>query len=423
MATVPTNLLDELTDEVNRLSGSAQDVARSALTSILDDWERNGGGDVAALREAAYEAIEDVLNSYADTYAAARAAEYYDAVRKAQGFPGSYSAVAESLRNPDATLGAVRAFVGKVAEGKAQAFLTLCLQRIDTETRRAANKCVAYNASKDPAKPWYGRVPRGETCGFCLMLASFGFYAKTVAAAEHAHPNCDCRIVPGFPGETTVKDYDPDGMYERYNDCLDALGGRDGIARDWYAMPKEERDAWVARHGNKEGKAYQAYVNSRVVSEIELHDPSWYAGGKHKGITFADATVRRDKLKRWKKDPGEKKTADKLATLGYKTEFWEDEIHLASEDSQGKITVSRADLSTGIEIKTVYSSKSENTFKSHMKSVANKSGVRFAVIDVSENKSITDDQAEEWIRKYMKRYGVAEARMLRHDGSLQTIKK
>ena len=71
----------------------------------------------------------------------------------------------------------------------------------------------------------------------------------------------------------------------------------------------------------------------------------------------------------------------------------------------------------------MYSSKSENTFKSHMKSVANKSGVRFAVIDVSENKSITDDQAEEWIRKYMKRYGVAEARMLRHDGSLQTIKK
>ena len=58
----------------------------------------------------------------------------------------------------------------------------------------------------------------------------------------------------------------------------------------------------------------------------------------------------------------------------------------------GKTTVSRADLSTGIEIKTVYTSKSENTFKSHMKSVANKSGVRFAVFDVSENKSVTDSK-------------------------------
>ena len=96
---------------------------------------------------------------------------------------------------------------------------------------------------------------------------------------------------------------------------------------------------------------------------------------------------------------------------------------IAGANAQGKTTVSRADLSTGIEIKTVYTSKSENTFKSHMKSVANKSGVRFSVFDVSENKSVTDSQAEAWIRKYMKRYGISEVRMLGHDGSLQTIKK
>lgn len=97
-------------------------------------------------------------------------------------------------------------------------------------------------------------------------------------------------------------------------------------------------------------------------------------------------------------------------------------MHLKNTNAQGKTTVSRADLSTGIEIKTVYTSKSENTFKSHMESVANKSGVRFATFDVSENKAVTDSQAEAWIRKYMKRYEIAEVRMLRHDGSLQTIK-
>lgn len=78
--------------------------------------------------------------------------------------------------------------------------------------------------------PW--STSRGETCEFCLMLASFGFYAKTEEAAEHSYAHCDCRIVPGFDGVTTVKGYDPDGMYERYNDCLTALGGRDGIASD-----------------------------------------------------------------------------------------------------------------------------------------------------------------------------------------------
>ena len=98
-------------------------------------------------------------------------------------------------------------------------------------------------------------------------------------------------------------------------------------------------------------------------------------------------------------------------------------MHLKNTNAQGKTTVSRADLSTGIEIKTVYTSKSENTFKSHMESVANKSGGRFATFDVSENKTVTDSQAEAWIRKYMKRYEIAEVRMLRHDGSLQTIRR
>lgn len=64
------------------------------------------------------------------------------------------------------------------------------------------------------------------------MLVSFGSYAKTEEAAERSHAHCDCRIVPGFDGVTTVKGYDLDGMYERYNDCATALGGRDGIVSD-----------------------------------------------------------------------------------------------------------------------------------------------------------------------------------------------
>ncbi|MFR5416782.1 MAG: hypothetical protein ACLTHL_07280 [Collinsella sp.] len=189
-----------------------------------------------------------MLGYYADTCAAARAAEYYDAVRASQGFPGKYRAVAESMRDPDATLGAVRYFIGKVVEGAPEVFVSRCVTRVDEEIRRAANRCVAHNARKDPAKPWYARVPRGETCGFCLMLASFGFYAKTEAAAEHSHAHCDCRIVPGFDGVTTVKGYDPDGMYERHNDRLAGARGRDGIAlrpvREW---PEDERRQLASR--------------------------------------------------------------------------------------------------------------------------------------------------------------------------------
>lgn len=312
MAEVPTSLLDELTDEVNALSADAQAKVRPALESLLKSWEREGGGDIAALRERAYETIEAALGYYADTCAAARAAEYYDAVRASQSFPGKYQAVAESMRDPDATLGAVRYFIGKVVDGTPEAFVSMCLARVDEEIRRAANRCVAHNASKDPAKPWYARVPRGETCGFCLMLASFGFYAKTEKAADHAHDGCDCRIVPGFPGETKVRGYDPDGMYERYNECLDAIGGLDGIASDWYAMSEEDRAALVKRHGNKEGKAYEAYKNRKIAAEIEKRDPAWYKTGK-------EPKVRKERGA--KPLPKEKKVCELLSGNGFSVEF------------------------------------------------------------------------------------------------------
>lgn len=279
MAAVPTSLLDELTDEVNKLSGEAQQTAGTALQALLSEWSASGSGDLAVLRVAAYEVINSTLAYYADTLAAARAAEYYDALRKTQRLSSRYSAVAESLRDPAATLGAVRSFIEQVKKGNSAEFLRLCLSRVDEETRRSANKCVAYNASKDPAKPRYARVPRGETCGFCLMLASFGFHYKTIKAAEHSHERCDCRIVPGFDSETTVKGYDPDGMYERYNSCLSALGGIDGLNADWAALPEEERNAYIAQHGDKESKARDAYYNKRIAAEITSRDPGWFKTG------------------------------------------------------------------------------------------------------------------------------------------------
>lgn len=285
MAEVPRELLKTLTEQINLLSGDAQDEARNAVESILSDWMRNGGGDIAALRDMTYEAMETVLTAYADTYAAASAATYYDAVRAEQKFPGRYTAVADSMRNPDATMGAVRYFVGKVAEGAPEAFVSLCVKRVDEEIRRSANKCVARNVMRDPAKPWYARVPSGgETCGFCLMLSSFGFYARTERAAEHSHANCDCRIVPGFDGVTTVKGYKPEDMYERYNLCLDTLGGRDGIRADWNALPKEEREALIKARGGKRSEAFDAYVSRRMAAEIETRDPDWFKSGKKLGF-------------------------------------------------------------------------------------------------------------------------------------------
>lgn len=416
MAEVPTSLLDELTDEVNKLSGDAQEKTRAALKTLIADWEKHGGGDVAALRNAAYETIEAVLLYYADTCAAARAAEYYDAVRQAQGFSGGYSAVAESMRDPDATLGAVKYFVGKVVEGAPEAFVSLCVKRIDEEIRRAANRCVAHNARKDPAKPRYARVPRGETCGFCLMLASFGFNAKTEEAASHSHAHCDCRIVPGFDGKTKVRGYDPDGMYERYNECLAALGGRNGISSDWYAMPREDREAFIKGHGGSNSKALKAYTNSRISSEISTRDPRWFKTGKEPKVGFISKEVEKRATK------AEIGTAKRLAHHGVASTFIQD-YRWVQEDGR-KRKVGLPDLENGIEIKTIGTSGNAwGAMKNYLDSTAGKEGVKCMVVDNSVSDRISDealiDAANELVSKYPK---VAHVRLLLKDGRYIAIK-
>lgn len=416
MAEVPTSLLDELTDEVNALSADAQAKVKPALESLLKSWEREGSGDIAALRERAYETIETALGYYADTCAAARAAEYYDAVRASQGFPGKYQAVAESMRDPDATLGAVRYFIGKVVDGTPEAFVSMCLARVDEEIRRAANRCVAHNVSKDPAKPWYARVPRGETCGFCLMLASFGFYAKTEGAADHAHDGCDCRIVPGFPGETKVRGYDPDGMYERYNECLAALGGRNGISSDWYAMPREDREAFIKRHGGSNSKALEAYTNSRISSEIGTRDPRWFKTGKEPKVGFISKEVEKRATK------AEIGTAKRLAHHGVASTFIQD-YRWVQEDGR-KRKVGLPDLENGIEIKTIGTSGNAwGAMKNYLDSAAGKEGVKCMVVDNSVSDRISDealiDAANELAAKYPK---VAHVRLLLKDGRYIAIK-
>nr|DAO43996.1 MAG TPA: minor capsid protein 2 [Bacteriophage sp.] len=417
---IPRSLLSELTDAVNALSASAQALAATALDEIFKEWD---GSDVTGLRVECIEALEAIESVYCDTYAAGRAAEFYEGCRAAQGVRGAYSAIADSRRDPQALAGAVRAMVQYVVDGDTDRYRRECLSRIDADVRRSANSCVAYNTRRDPKKPRYARVPTGgETCGFCLMLSSFGFHYTTEEAAGHAHDGCDCRVVPNF-GKASVKGYDSDGMYSRYQDVLETLGGRDGIRAEWDALPKEEREAYIASHGKKEGAAFQKYMNKRMVEEIELRDPKWYATGEHSGIEFAGSTVKDEKLKRWRQYPGERITAEKINALGYKTEFWEDESHLAAPNADGKTTISRADLSTGIELKTIYGAGSENTFKSHIKSISGKNGVKLTVVDVSENEKVTDEQAIKWINKYMARYHISEVRMLGHDGKLLRIKK
>jgi hypothetical protein len=78
------------------------------------------------------------------------------------------------------------------------------------------------NAIRDGAE--WAWIPHGDTCAFCITLASRGWQRASKKAlknghAEHIHANCDCTYAVRFDGKTDVAGYDPDKYKRMYYDA------------------------------------------------------------------------------------------------------------------------------------------------------------------------------------------------------------
>ena len=85
--------------------------------------------------------------------------------------------------------------------------------------KRAGADTTLHNAIRDGAE--WAWVPHGDTCPFCMMLASNGWQkasAKLLKGghAEHIHANCDCEFAVRFDGSTNVAGYDPEKYLRQY---------------------------------------------------------------------------------------------------------------------------------------------------------------------------------------------------------------
>ena len=402
---IPRSLLDELSEEVNALSGAAQAQVTIALNNLFAEWD---GSDYDALRTAAITILETILGTYADL-SAARAAESYDAMRAAQAVGGTYAAIADSRRRPGATQGALYAITKTLEQTQSvDRFRAEVLDRVDTEVRRAANQCVAYNARRDPKKPRYARVPVGETCGFCLMLSSFGYQYTSEEAASHAHRHCNCRVVPSF-GEAEVDGYDPDAMYERYNSCVSAIGGRRGIRDEWNALPKAERDAYIAKHGGKAGSAFDAYVNKRMAEEISTRDPEWFTTGKIPPVS---------KERGAKPMPKEQGVCGMLSENGFSVEF------IKEKNRHGEKTPDARLCGVTWEFKIPEGYNGEHTVRKQFQKADGK-GTSKLLISCTENHAPADEVAG-WVRTTFEKGDyeyIDEVLVLSDDGALTRLKR
>lgn len=134
---------------------------------------------------------------------------------------------------------------------------------------------MIQNAKRDNAE--YAWIPNGDTCAFCLTLASRGWQNASKAIlqgghAEHIHAHCDCTFAIRHNPETTVQGYDPEKYKEMYYDApLDdkaptSQNRINALRREAYAQNKEKinvqkRAAYQKRKELNSSKAEEIKVN------------------------------------------------------------------------------------------------------------------------------------------------------------------
>lgn len=129
------------------------------------------------------------------------------------------------------------------------------------------------NAIRDGAE--FAWVPHGDTCGFCLMLASNGWQNAPKGAttrAAHVHANCDCTYAVRFDKRSGVEGYDPDYYKMLWDEAKEAAEDYDGgtswqdalnaLRREHYEENREKINA-QKRAAYAKRKAAEASSNAK----------------------------------------------------------------------------------------------------------------------------------------------------------------
>lgn len=127
--------------------------------------------------------------------------------------------------------------------GKEQA--TMAVERL---VKLSASDTILKNAKRDHAE--WAWVSRGDTCPFCITLASQGWMPASKAImrgnhAEHIHAHCDCEFAIRFDGKSSVEGYDPEKYLKMYEDAKGTkpIDKINAMRREKYADIKDERNA------------------------------------------------------------------------------------------------------------------------------------------------------------------------------------
>ena len=208
------------------------DKAAAEMQAYVD---RYGFENTTALINRAYA----LATKYGEASAAA-ACEMYDAVAEASmvsvppAIPAETATYEEVAKAINGTL--------KTAQGQVP-------QVVGRKVKQAGADTTLKNAIRDGAE--FAWVPHGDTCAFCITLASWGWRrasAKVLKGghADHIHSNCDCEFAIRFDGKGGVRGYDPERYKKIYYGADPNGSSKDkinAIRREQYAQNKEKINA------------------------------------------------------------------------------------------------------------------------------------------------------------------------------------
>lgn len=253
------------------------------MTVSAKDWKRFTDALAALSKKAASELLawvagrgglevidRQVLIDYAYALAvkygegtAALAAAWYDAMAEAAGLALPAAEVAATATYADAA----RAVNGVLKFTENEEVLGGALERL---VKLPGADTTLNNAIRDGAEVAW--IPMGETCAFCIALASRGWQPASPRLqkqghAEHIHANCNCTYAVRYSSDFRVAGYDPE-EYRRMYDDAEGSSSRakiNSMRREFYAENRAE-----IRAQQNDAYARRVELNSSAAEEADV---------------------------------------------------------------------------------------------------------------------------------------------------------
>lgn len=151
-------------------------------------------------RDALLAFVPALTTTYGDA-AAAVAADWYDELRAAERVPGRFAAVMAAPYATEAVEARIRYGAGHLFTDSPDLMKPFLAGAVQKYVLQPSRDTVSGSAAADPRAAGWHRQTQGETCKFCVGLASRGAVYKEATAHFAAHDHCDCVALPSWDAD------------------------------------------------------------------------------------------------------------------------------------------------------------------------------------------------------------------------------